>query len=106
MGKTSKKEFHKKTDKFKSNRYSGWDHFKIIPFGLKGWDWFYQRQRDKFGNISEHEREDVLSTINKSSKRMKDKLELKKEIDEIENDNQLLFFSLDKKYYFCIVNLK
>ena len=37
---------------------------------------------------------------------MKDKLELKKEIDEIENDNQLLFFSLDKKYYFCIVNLK
>ena len=32
MGKTSKKEFHKKTDKFKSNRYSGWDHFKIIPF--------------------------------------------------------------------------
>ena len=80
MSDTHKQEYHQRTDKFKSNRFSGWDHFKTIPFGLKGWDWFYQHQRDKFGNISEHEREDCLSTINKSSQRMKEKNELKKKL--------------------------
>lgn len=87
MSRTTKKEYHQRTNKFSSNRFSGYEHFRIKPFGLKGWVWGWQLMRDKLGNLrlgGPHE--DVLSTINKSSQRMKDKIELKKEINSIENE--------------------
>lgn len=86
MSDTHKQEYHQKTDKYKSNRFSGHDHFRIKPFGLKGFDWFFKIMRDKLGNICDRPREDVLSTVNNTSRRMKDKIELKKEIENLDNE--------------------
>lgn len=86
MSDTHKQEYHQKTDKYKSNRFSGYDHFRIKPFGLKGFDWFFKIMRDKLGNICDRPHEDVLSTVNNTSRRMKDKIELKKEIEILDNE--------------------
>ena len=82
MGKTFKKEYHQRTNEYKSNRFSGWEHFRTRPFGLKHWDYGYQSMRDKLGNLRPGgAHEDCLSTINKTSYRMELKKELKHEID-------------------------
>lgn len=85
MSRTRKKQFHQRTNKFKSNRFSGWEHFKMRPFGLKHWEYGWQSMRDKLGNLRPGgAHEDCLSTIRKSSYRMRLKNELKKEIYETE----------------------
>lgn len=87
MSDTHKQEYHQKTDKYKSNRFSGYDHFRIKPFGLKGWDWGFQTMRDNLGNIRPGgPHEDALSSVNNTSRRMKDKVELKKEIENLDNE--------------------
>ena len=88
MSRTHKKEYHQRTDKFSSNRFSGYEHFRIKPFGLKGWEWGWQSMRDKLGKLRPGgPHEDVLSTINKSSQRMKQKNELKKEVISVLNED-------------------
>lgn len=88
MGKTFKKEYHQRTGKYKSNRFSGWHHFRTKPYGLSNWDYGWQHMRDKMGNEENHRSEDCLSSIKKTSYRMELKRELKREIDllDIEND--------------------
>ena len=87
MSDTYKQEYHQKTNKYGSNRFSGYDHFRIKPFGLKGCGWGYQTMRDNLGNIRQGgPHEDSLSSISNTSRRMKDKIELKKEIENLDNE--------------------
>jgi len=79
MSRTYKNKYNK-TNKYKSNRFSGWSNFKLKPFGLAGYNYYWQKFRNKDGSINENQTEDCCSEINKTGFRMKLKRELKKEL--------------------------
>ena len=81
MSRTNKKSFQK-TNKYKSNRFYGFNNFKLKPYGIQGWTYTYMRFRDKNGNKEEYLREDCISEINKTAYRMKLKNELKNIIEK------------------------
>ena len=76
-----KTEYKTKTTKYKSNRYSGWDHFKLRPYGLHGHDYQFQKWYKSWGSYLG---EDVVSLINKKAYRRQLKNELKNIITEID----------------------
>ena len=76
-----KTEYKTRTTKYKSNRYSGWDHFKLRPYGLHGHDYHFQKWYKSCGSYLG---EDVVSLINKKAYRRQLKNELKNIITEID----------------------
>lgn len=68
-----KTTYKTKTNKYKSNRYSGYDHFKMKPYGLHGYDYIFQRwYMPKCTYLGE----DTVSLINKGGYRKQLKKEL------------------------------
>ena len=67
-------KYKTRTTRYKSNRYSGHDHFKMKPYGLHSYDYIFQRwympQCTYLG-------EDSVSLINKGGYRKQLKNELK-----------------------------
>ena len=67
-------EYKTRTNKYLSNRYSGYDHFKIKPYGLHGHGYRYQKWFKPWGS---YWGEDLVSLINKGGYRNQLKRELK-----------------------------
>lgn len=75
--------YNTRTNKFKSNRYSGYANYKMKPFGLHHYRYSFQKWN--FNNRS-YLGEDVVSVINKSAYRRQLKNEIKRMlIDYVEN---------------------
>lgn len=76
MSKTIKHKtvYKTRTSKYKSNRYSGWDHYKMTPYGICSYDYIFRKlyfkDRTYLG-------EDAISLINKKGYRQNLKKELK-----------------------------
>ena len=62
-----------KTNKYKSNRYSGYDHFKMKPYGIHSHDYIFQKW---FYDNRSYLGEDIVSLVNKKGYRQKLKKEL------------------------------
>ena len=75
-----KTNYKTRTSKYRSNRYSGYDHFKLSPYGIHDYDYSFQRWCNKRGEW--YLGEDVISLINKKGYRQNLKRELKNIIDE------------------------
>ena len=73
-----KTTYKTKTSKYKSNRYSGYDHYKMSPYGLCSYDYIFQKWylKDRI-----YLGEDAVSLINKKGYRQKLKKELKNIIE-------------------------
>jgi hypothetical protein len=73
-----KTAYKTKTTRYKSNRYSGYDHFKMKPYGLQGYDYIFQRWFMPYSYLGE----DTVSLINKGGYRKQQKQNLKNIIME------------------------
>ena len=76
MSRTNRKYYKGFRSKYVSGRFSGYDGYKMKPYGLKGWNYYWRKDRD--GRMSE----DAYSEMDKTSYRMRLKNELKRELEE------------------------
>ena len=75
-----KTAYKSKTNKYKSNRYSGYDHFKMKPYGIHSYDYIFQKW---FYDDRSYLGEDIVSLVNKKKYRRQLKTELKNELLKI-----------------------
>ena len=67
-----------KTNKYKSNRYSGYDHFKMKPYVIHSHEYIFQKW---FYDNRSYLGEDIVSLVNKKKYRRQLKKELKNIIE-------------------------